>query len=392
MRDWRGTADRERTAVWRVTSTCFGLSVLVGLVGCATTLKATIELEAMTIEAVDVDGKRRVEILDPEVLFNEANAAYDKRDFKLTIEKYELLIERFPETSWSRVATYNLGLALERSGQFERAIPQFVATYKWRRRTKDAQDALFRIAACQEALERWVQLRKSTDKLLRPEYPAISPVERLEAETLNGLAHQHIGELAVAERRYKSALKLFKRHIANRALAQSRYVSMAQYQVGEIYRELFEGIRFKLPVERMERDLEEKSNLFLKAQNAYLKTVRFQHREYAVNAGFRLGNIYEVMYEHLLSAEVPPNLTEEDIEVYYEELNRQLKPLISKAINIFERNLKLAERMGKQGEWMRRTDDSLRRLKAILEELSVKDAMSKLKEQTAGDKPSEDAP
>ena len=64
----------------------------------------------------------------------------------------------------------------------------------------------------------------------------------------------------------------------------------------------------------MERDIEAKSNLFLKCQAAFLRTVRFQHPEYSVIAGFRLGQIFETFYDHLLSAEVPPDLDEEEIK------------------------------------------------------------------------------
>ena len=112
-------------------------------------------------------------------------------------------------------------------------------------------------------------------------------------------------------RDYLAALGAYRRHLDDRSLVGNRYVSLAQFQIGEIYRELVRAIHFRLPLERMARDLEDKSNLFLKAQNAYLKTLRLQHPEVAVISGYRLGSLYESMHDDMMAAEVPPDLTRE---------------------------------------------------------------------------------
>jgi len=156
---------------------------------------------------------------------------------------------------------------------------------------------------------------------------------------------------------------------------------MAQYQIGDIYRELFAAIRIRLPVERMEQDLEAKSNFFLKCQAAFLRTVRLQHPEYSVSAGYQLGQIFETFYDHLLSAEVPTDLDEEEITVYYEALKEKIQPLLEKAVDIFERNLRLGQRMGRAGEWMRKTEASLERLRFLMRDDLAREALRKASER-----------
>lgn len=334
-----------------------------------------IALDPMHLASIEVRGEREVVVLDPEVLFHEAGQAFERRDFEAAAGKYELVVRHFPESRYGLVSRYNAGLALERGGRPVRAIPFFEGVVERAPSSKDAHDALFRLAACFEAEERWADAIAVLTRILRPEFPLLVEADRLEAFARRGHAQEKAGELALAERDYQEALTLYRRNLDDPRLHESRWVSLAQFRVGEIYRELFSAIHFRLPLERMSRDLEDKSNLFLKAQNAYLRGVRLHHPDFAVAAGYRLGALYEGFYDDMLSAEVPDDLTREEIEVYFEELRKKIRPLVVQAIDIYERNLKLGQRLGQSGEWFRKTEGSLARLKEILREESTREAL-----------------
>ena len=351
--------------------------VALGFCGCAAPTAQTIKLDPIHIEAVEVDGEKRVEVLDPELLFEEAGQAFQASDYATASQKYGLIVTRFPDSRFADVSRYNGGLSLARIDRCGEAIVLFSQMIERVAGSRDAQDALFQVASCQEKTKDWAAAQATLDRLLKPEFPGISAVVRIEAHALRGLALQNQGELAHAERDYERSLSIYKKNIGHDALHRSRYVSMAQFQIAEIYRELFAAIRIRLPVERMEQDLEAKSNLFLKCQAGYLRTVRFQHPEYSVIAGYRLGQIFETFYEHLLSAEVPTELDEEEVAVYYEALKEKIRPLVKKAVDIFERNLRLGQRMGRGGEWMRKTEASLARLRELMRDDAVRDAMRK---------------
>jgi hypothetical protein len=131
----------------------------------------------------------------------------------------------------------------------------------------------------------------------------------------------------------------------------------------------------------MERDLKTKADFFLKAQAAYLRTVRLQQPHYSVRGGYRLGEIFETFYDHFLSAEVPDDLDEEEMAVYYDELKEKTRFMISKAVDIFERNMRLGQRMGQDGEWVRKTEASLARLRELLQDDEARKA---LRDATSG--------
>ena len=115
---------------------------------------------------------------------------------------------------------------------------------------------------------------------------------------------------------------------------------------------------------------------------AELKALRLQHPDYAVVSGYRLGALYEVMYDDMMAAEIPTELTREEVELYYEELKKKIRPLLVRAIDIYERNLRMGQRFGKQGEWVKRTEASLARLKEVLRQDSTREAEAELRRAT----------
>jgi hypothetical protein len=364
-----------------VLSTLAILAATVALGGCATSsTQATIELEPTRIIAIVKDGQRVVEVLDPQVLYREAHAAFRDGDLEAAARKYGLIVEHFPTSRYGLVSRFNGGLALEKLARYAEAIPYFEALIAEVPGSKDAHDALFRLAVCQQALEQWDASMTTLDRILKPEWTDLVPIDQAEAYSLRGLARYRKGDLALAERDFLAALDVHHQHMGELVYLGSGPVSRAQFQIGEIYLELFRSIQFRLPLERMAHDLEDKSNYFLKSQNAFLKVVRYHHPDYAVKAGYKLGALFEQYYNDMLAAEVPRDLEAYELQVYFEELKKQVRPLLEKAIDVYERNIQMGERIGQQDEWLRRTEASLGRLKELLKQEGVDEATRALKD------------
>ena len=362
----------------RRTTLLAALGAVVGVGACATTAE-TVQMDPMTFRVVEQGGRLTVEHMDPAALFAEANRAFEAADWAAAARKYALVTDQFPDSRFAIVSAYNAALAYEHDGKCEAAIGLYQRVVAKTSGSKDAQDALFRIAACGETLERWNLTLEMCDRILAPHYANISVVDHIGATVHRGYARQKLGQLALAERDFKAALAEYQQHLDVPALSKSPEVSLAQFQIGELYRDLFASIRFKLPTERMARDLEDKSNFFLMAQNAYLKTLRLQHPDYAVTAGYRLGALYEVMYDDMMAAEIPSELSRDEVEAYFEELRDKIRPLLVRAIDIYERNLRMGQRLGTSSDWVDRTETSLARLKEVLRQDSTREAEAQLR-------------
>ena len=161
-------------------------------------------------------------------------------------------------------------------------------------------------------------------------------------------------------------------HDRNKTLPEidgNYFVAMASMEGGQIYHELFGRIKFLLPVERMEKDLMDKANLFLKAQGEYLRTIRLRNPYWGVLAGVKVGRLYEEFFNDVMNAEVPPDLTASDLALYQAELKRQVRPLVAKAVDAYERNMTLSRMYGAKEEWFGDTEARLARLRKVLEEI-----------------------
>jgi tetratricopeptide (TPR) repeat protein len=374
----RGRAASQSLSRTRGRLAAAGVVASLASAGCAGGPEV-VQLPPMQFGVVRGEGGARVEALDPEALYGEATRAFDALQYVLAAEKYGVIADRFPKTRYGAVAAFNAGLSLEKAGRFADATARFEQAVAEARQPSDADDALLRLAACHEALEAWAALRDVGVRLLAPDRLArLSPANRVAAHGIRGRGHEGTGALALAERDYREVLAIHQRHVGDAGLEASGFVSLAQQRSAEIYQALFGSIHFRLPLERMERDLEDKSNFFLMAQNGYLKTLRLRHPDWATVAGFRLGQLYEQMYDDLMSAEVPKDLSREEVEVYYEELRAEVRPLLERAIEIYERNLRLGQRFGRDDAWVRKTEGSLARLKDILRAEAARAATSAL--------------
>ena len=357
-----------RTAHFSTQRALFLGLALAGLLipACGSSTRSIVELDAIEFRARQADERVEVDTLDPDVLFKEASRLYDAKKYAESVAKYQVFLQEFPQEKAAPLAAFNAGLGLEELGRTEDALAMYQRALAAFTKDGDRVDALFRIGNCQEKLARWTEMEDTFEAVLALK---LSVVDRAEAWVRRGWAWQNLGDLTQAERAYKECLKVYNDNLHLRVFDGSYWISMAQFQLGEIYRALFDGITFRLPVERMERDLADKSNLFLKAQAAYLRTVRLHNSQWALAAGFRLGAMYEDFYVDMVEAEYPAELNEQEVALYYGELKKNILPLVQRAVEIYERNLAQSERAGSHGsEWAQKTQKHLEHLRGLLRE------------------------
>lgn len=330
---------------------------------CATTPlnKETIDLEPLILNQ-GRDGK--VKVLEVRPLFKEAADDYADGRYEEAVEKFQLVISTYPKTKYASHAHFNRGLALQRLDRHPEALADFGEAERRLPAGTDKRDAQLQQITSLEKLGRWSTLLPLAETLLKGR--KMPPVERIELQARVGIAHYDARRYARAERVFKDVLELYRQNAEISRLKSNVYVTRSQYLVGEIYRHLFQSIKFRLPVETMKRDLQDKSSFFLKGQSAYLRAIRLSNKRWSVAAGYKLGRLYQEMYRDMMKAEVPPELDEADRQVYFDELKTHIKPLVVRAIEIYERNLGMSDRLGGGGEWASKTLEELDKMRDVL--------------------------
>jgi hypothetical protein len=121
----------------------------------------------------------------------------------------------------------------------------------------------------------------------------------------------------------------------------------------------------------MGEDLKEKADLFLRAQSAYIKALSHHHPHWSMAAGYMIGRLYEDFYADIFESEIPDDLSAEAVGFYFEELRKQIRPLMVRAVQVYEKNLSLSRRIGtspQENPWVADTETQLQRLKSYLDD------------------------
>lgn len=334
--------------------------------GCVHTRGAVAPASAQEVhfDEVVITGDLELEKLNDEELFAAATSFYAAEDYAQAARYFGRICDFHPQSRHRRAALYNAGLALEKLKAFDDAWVRF-SVLADARGTGDALDAAFRLAECDYHLQRFADAAE----LLRviADRPDLGADKRIEARVQQGICELELGQADTAETTLRAVLT-FWNGLPDKDLVDEYFPGQAQFFLGEIFRGHYESVALDgtRSTEKLAEDLEYKSELLLSAQGHYLRAIRIGNGYWATAAGQRIGGLYENMYEHMVNAPAPAELSAPEQDVYRAELRKKIRVLISKAITVYERTLEAAERIGASSPFVQQTRESLTRMKELL--------------------------
>ena len=326
-----------------------------------------IELDPVLIRP-GKDGKPGQAIQADEV-FERANEAYQARRYEEAADHYATIITYFQESRFYRPALFNAGLVYEKLERWEVAAAQYERILEEDAASSDAKDAFYRLAHVRAELGDWDAIDGlMTQVMLRGD---LEHFDRMEAHLRRSTALLELGKLGEARDGFYTMVRLNREASGADRLADStEFMVQGRFGLGRTYHQMVLGIPLVLPPQKMGEDLQEKAELFLKAQTSYIQALREHHAQWSVAAGYMIGKLYEDFYLDILAAEIPDDLTAEQTSLYFEELRKQLRPLMVRAIKVYEKNLSLSKRIvhpgGQDNRWVDASSAHLGHLKAYL--------------------------
>ena len=336
-----------------------------GVVGGATP-EERLEMDPMLLRA----GPGAEGAIDAGELFERALAAQKARRYEEAARHYEAIVRYFGDSRYYVPALYNLGLSQEELGAHEEASRAYRRIITEKPRQEDAKDAYFRLAAVLEKLDEHPRIVPlMTEVLLRGD---VEHFDRVEAHVRRANALLATGEAQEAESGFRTVLELNERAPARQRLeSSSHYLAQAHFGLGRAVHQQVNALKLVLPTERMGADLDEKARLLLRSQAHYLRTLSLRHPQWSIAAGFMIGKLYEDFYIDILAAEIPDDLSREAVALYFGELRDKIRPLMERAVEVYEKNLHFTRKMGldeSNSEWTRATSQQLARIKAYLDD------------------------
>jgi hypothetical protein len=336
--------------------------VLLGLllVGCAHQKPAQkVEMDPIVFQAQPQGG---VAVVDVSSLFADAGAAFGEARYADAARLYDRIALEYPDSRFVDPSLYNAGLALENLGDPAAAAERYRKLVA--RNGKDALDGLYRLGGVNAAQKNWAAAAETYATILGRKDLTLS--DRVEALARRAEAQFGLRDLGAAERTIREQGELVRANEAVERLDTDFFVGMAAYYLGEIAHEQYRALPVRLPEKQLAIDLENKARMLLVAQQRYIDAMRANNVEWATAAGFQIGSLYREFYDDLVGAPVPPQLTGEARDVYLEEVRKQVRGLLQKAVAVHEKNLLMAERNGVKNDWVRRSNDQMEQLRRLL--------------------------
>lgn len=344
------------------------LAAMIGaLTMCGCNPRITqIEMDPLEFTAFSTPEGMRVQAVDPGLLFKDGTEAFKKENFHLASKYFALVVRKFPDSAYTAPALYNFGLARLRFGLPADAVTAFKRFLKeWPQEDNQAQVRRYLIQALLES-GNWDEAAGMTKKELSEKELSLPVRFEMMATLARALRKQ--GHLGRARKIIEDTLRLYDANVVDPDIKGNYHAAMAAFEDGEVWRDLFTGIRFVLPKERMEKDLSDKGAIFQKARSGYLRTVRMGNIYWSSLAGVRMGKLFEEFYYDIMNGEIPPRLSGRDRDAYIAELRSQARPMLEKAVELYERNMKTSYSYGAREEWFTDMKTRLRRLKKLLNE------------------------
>jgi TolA-binding protein len=300
----------------------------------------------------------------PEALFTAARIEENIAYYDKAAALYEQVAQKYPSNPHAADALRSAGVLREGLGQHDRAIKHF-GEYSRRFKDKaDAKDVAFQVAVVHEDQKDWQKAAASFAGYAKS-YPGDARV--VEALARQADADLNAGNDAGAKEAAAKALATFKsggkkRSTGDRGEDAAYYAAEARYIQGELVFHDYERLKIAGKPKQLAKVLEEKAKRLEEAKQVYLDVVTYQSPEWATAALLRIGQGYEAYAKAMRNAPVPKDLTEEEQQVYRDELEKVVVVIEDKAIDAYKSGYARALQIGVYNKHTQSIHEALSRL------------------------------
>jgi tetratricopeptide (TPR) repeat protein len=297
--------------------------------------------------------------------------AFAERDWQKASFCYQLFIKSYAKHDDFSIAVYNLGLVQMQLKEFEKAQKNFqklLKEFPGHKHTADARLFLGKAFLEQGNHKMAMQILRNIAYT-----PDIDWYDKVEAFTQMGRSELAQKDFNLAEEYFWQAYHAYRKGDREEGYADPYGLAQIHYNRTLIKEILMQDAVIESPKDESEEEkqrvfdsLERKAKWLLDAQKGYLQVIRTGHAYWATAAGYKIGALYERLYEEIVEVPSPPGITEEEKEIYRGELIKKVSVLLRKSLTAFRKVCKVAKRIQVENEWVAKSQASMERLLDIL--------------------------
>lgn len=329
-----------------------------------------------------------------------------------------VVIRAGSETAESPDTDLDQAIAFRESGNCASAIPRLNRFLEDYRESQRFDEAVYHLGLCHESegdlknarsYYRFVSLRRGDDLGLESALRAAWTLERMALyehaakEYLWLSQHDAVPEDIVAGARLRRVICLFRLAKAKKARKElpeairlysavdsppssiRSAAAEAMFASAEEYARSHREIKLEYPQSRLERRVAEKLATLPVVREAYQGVVSIRDPEWAAAAVFHIGELYETLYDDLLSVTPPNDLTESQRDLYEDRLAERVRPLRQNAFDSYLQVVSLGERVGITSPWVEKSKQRVEALEPLLKDTVVDESEPEEEEETDGD-------
>ncbi|MBI5526739.1 MAG: tetratricopeptide repeat protein [Deltaproteobacteria bacterium] len=322
----------------------------------AKNIKAALDTKLLMIQKYP-DSKHA-----PTVLWSVAEQYRNRADFLNAAKYYEMFAEKYEKDKNAPMALFNAGVYRFGLEQYTESLDDREKYLKKFPKERDAAEVYLGNAAIYEKLKEW----KKASEIYRDfqkKYPQDSGRVLL-TMVKQGLILRKLKDVKESNKVLAKAVE-FHKGLAKKGAkvdpATLEGVAHARFLlVTDTFRQ-YDAIKLDLDEKLFQKRRAEKDKAMEKVYAAYTEVVNYKVAEWAIASLYKVGKAYEAYVNAILKIPLPKNLkTNEQKELYKQELKVLTMPVEDKAVAAYQASLAKSAEFGIYNKW------SVRSLKKLV--------------------------
>jgi hypothetical protein len=339
------------------------------IAGCGNHPEAVTPQPPTKVNASNQIISARVEGTAKELRIRGEHALLEQK-WQEAVDAFEALVAGDPAAANDPQILYDLALSYEGIGEREKARVRYREIVRRFPSDPNARSALAREVSLDAYLEDWTALGEAGETILARK--DAEPADKMLGYGARGLARITAGDEAGAIKDVNAGEDIVDETGFGKTGQLPVAAAMLKYADGEIKRVKSEKIVLNPPPPDFVQKLEMRCALLLEAQSYYADAIRSVDLHWAAMSGFRVGQMYRTLHQHLMM--IPPTekaKTESDKQLFYGIMHVRYRALLDKGIEMMKRTIALGQKPEMQGvatAWMKRAEAAKAEMEQALEE------------------------
>ena len=313
--------------------------------------------------------------LELEHQFEQARALLLRESYKEAAERFDRLVRLSPQGEVAPPSLYNGGLAHEGLGSRLLAVERYQQLIERFPDHATTRGAPFRLSRLFAYLERWSDLSANADRILA--LKDLTVLEAIEARGAKALGLVEQNQIDEAAREVGLARDLIEQHRLGESGKPPIELAQASFALGEVRRKRSEKVAFDPLPPNFAEVLEQRCQGLLDAQSAFTDAMRSYDAHWSAMAGYRVGQLYQQLHRDVMA--IPPTAKSDTLkkkQLFEGAMRLRYRVLLEKGLKMMDGTVRLGQRTGEESPWVHRAEEAHHDIELALED--EKRALSKL--------------